>query len=168
MFTKIIKLLEGCAAFVHKIFVAELWAGQDSFTVSIGRQNWVMFIFFYVFLVGRPIHHSICANLCSFWCRPGASTVTCKLFAAQIHSSAPRYDLMEFFDDPKNWPENEVRSGRAWRLDDLRIKSNVDLHKLWFVLLKERNMLLTMEHECDVEYELFPSPERLDKVNIVY
>lgn len=25
-------------------------------------------------------------------------------------------------------------------------------------------MLLTMEHECEVEYELFPSPERLDKV----
>lgn len=97
--------------------------------------------------------------------RPRASTATCKLFTAQIHSSTPRYDLMEFFDDPKNWPENEVRSGRAWRTDDLRIKSNIDLHKLWYVLLKERNMLLTMEHECDVQYELFPSPERLDKVN---
>lgn len=72
---------------------------------------------------------------------------------------------MEFFDVPKNWSENEIRSGRAWRTDDLRIKSNSDLHKLWFVLLKERNMLLTMEHECDTEYELFPSPERLDKVN---
>lgn len=88
---------------------------------------------------------------------------TCKMLAAQIHSTPPRYDLMEFFDDPKNWSANEVRSGRAWRTDELRIKSNSDLHKLWFVLLKEQNMLLTMEHQCEIESEPFPSPERLDK-----
>lgn len=33
-----------------------------------------------------------------------------------------------------------------------------------FVLLKERNMLLTMEHECKANFELFPNPERIDKV----
>lgn len=33
-----------------------------------------------------------------------------------------------------------------------------------FVLLKERNMLLTMEHNCREACYLFPSPERLDKV----
>jgi len=33
-----------------------------------------------------------------------------------------------------------------------------------FVLLKERNMLLTMEYECKTNYELFPNPERIDKV----
>lgn len=79
--------------------------------------------------------------------------------------STPRYDLMEFFEDKKNLGENEVKHGRAWNKDELRIKSNSDLHKLWFVLLKERNMLLTMEHECNEKMELFPSPERLDKVN---
>ena len=87
-----------------------------------------------------------------------------KLLVAGFHSTVPRYDLMEFFDDKKNWAQNEVRSGRSWRLDELRIKSNSDLHKLWYVLLKEKNMLLTMEHECDVQNELFPSPERIDKV----
>nr|CAG4638728.1 EOG090X0DBE [Cyclestheria hislopi] len=71
---------------------------------------------------------------------------------------------MEFFDDPKNWGANEVKSGRSWTKDELRLKSNVDLHKLWYVLLKERNMLLTMEHASKEECELFPSPERLDKV----
>lgn len=73
-------------------------------------------------------------------------------------------ELMEFFDDEKNWGETEVKSGRAWRKDDLRLKSNTDLHKLWYVLLKERNMLLTMEQECKDQVKLFPSPERLDKV----
>lgn len=29
-------------------------------------------------------------------------------------------------------------------------------------------MLLTMEHECNAQYELFPNPERIDKVSIDY
>lgn len=86
--------------------------------------------------------------------------------AALIHRSAPCRDLMQFFDDKKNWGQSDVKSGRSWTLDELRIKSNSDLHKLWFVLLKEKNMLLTMEHECKDKVELFPSPERIDKVNM--
>lgn len=72
---------------------------------------------------------------------------------------------MEFFDDKKNWNKQEVRLGRAWRIEELRIKSNSDLHKLWYVLLKEQNMLKTMEHEAEERYELFPNPERIDKVD---
>ncbi|XP_055610220.1 39S ribosomal protein L47, mitochondrial [Uranotaenia lowii] len=87
--------------------------------------------------------------------------VPCRSFSKTEH----RYDLMEFFDDKKNWGENEIKHGRSWKKDELRIKSNTDLHKLWFVLLKERNMLLTMEHECNEKMELFPNPERIDKVN---
>lgn len=71
---------------------------------------------------------------------------------------------MEFFDDKKNWNENEVKHGRSWRLDELRIKSNEDLHKIWYVLLKERNMLKTMEHEYKREWKYWASPERIDKV----
>jgi hypothetical protein len=41
-------------------------------------------------------------------------------------------------------------------------KSNIFLR---FVLLKEKNMLLTMEHECKEQVELFPNPERIDKVS---
>ncbi|XP_059621399.1 large ribosomal subunit protein uL29m [Phlebotomus argentipes] len=83
-----------------------------------------------------------------------------------IHTTSSRRDLMEFFDDKKNWGEMDVKCGRAWTKDELRIKSNADLHKLWYVLLKERNMLMTMEHECKEEVELFPSPERVDKVKL--
>ncbi|XP_038210632.1 39S ribosomal protein L47, mitochondrial [Zerene cesonia] len=82
----------------------------------------------------------------------------------KFHTTGMNSDLMEFFDIKKNWNETDIKVGRAWRLDELRIKSNTDLHKLWYILLKERNMLYTMEHECDSKVRLFPNPERIDKV----
>ncbi|XP_066156144.1 large ribosomal subunit protein uL29m [Euwallacea fornicatus] len=86
------------------------------------------------------------------------------LLARNFSTSDRRMDLMEFFDDKKNWGVTEVKSGRSWRKEELRLKSNSDLHKLWYVLLKEKNMLLTMEEEAKQQVQLFPSPERLDKV----
>jgi len=38
---------------------------------------------------------------------------------------------MEFFDDKKNWAAENIKVGRPWTKDELRIKSNQDLHKLW-------------------------------------
>ena len=52
------------------------------------------------------------------------------------------------------------------RKDELRLKSHSDLHKLWFVLLKERNMLLTMEQAYKEEYVNLPNEERIDKVEL--
>ncbi|XP_053602764.1 large ribosomal subunit protein uL29m [Plodia interpunctella] len=83
---------------------------------------------------------------------------------SNVHTSSVSLDLMEFFDSKKNWTETNIKVGRAWKLDELRIKSNTDLHKLWYVLLKERNMLYTMEHEYKEQMHSFPNPERIDKV----
>ncbi|KAM4770796.1 large ribosomal subunit protein uL29m isoform 2-T2 [Rhinophrynus dorsalis] len=81
-----------------------------------------------------------------------------------FHSSAVRNGLEEFFDDPKNWGEKAVKSGEAWTAKQLRGKSSEDLHKLWYVLIKEKNMLLTMEQESKRQRLPMPSPERLSKV----
>ena len=40
--------------------------------------------------------------------------------------------LMEFFDDPKNWGVHKIVTGRSWKKEELRLKSNEDLHKLWY------------------------------------
>ncbi|XP_011381839.1 39S ribosomal protein L47, mitochondrial [Pteropus vampyrus] len=81
-----------------------------------------------------------------------------------LHTTLSRKGLEEFFDDPKNWGEEKVKSGASWTCQQLRNKSNEDLHKLWYVLLKERNMLLTLEQEAKRQVLPMPSPERLEKV----
>jgi len=73
--------------------------------------------------------------------------------------------LRDFFDHPEHWGKERVRVGRSWTQPELRLKSNEDLHKLWYILLKERNMLLTMEEAYKVEALEMPNPERLDKVD---
>lgn len=50
---------------------------------------------------------------------------------------------MEEFIDNATKPGEYPIAGRAWKASELRLKSFEDLHKLWFVLQKERNLLLT-------------------------
>ena len=80
-----------------------------------------------------------------------------------------RSSLAEFFppgvyDSDKLVDENPT-VGRKWKKSELRIRSNTDLHKFWYVLLKEKNMLLTMRHEAKRLGIPVPGPTRLDKVN---
>ncbi|KAJ8418925.1 hypothetical protein AAFF_G00004240 [Aldrovandia affinis] len=82
-----------------------------------------------------------------------------------LHTSHCRMGLDEFFDIPENWGEQTVKSGSPWSAKQLRTKSNEDLHKLWYVLLKEKNMLLTIEQESKRQRVPMPSPERLKKVD---
>jgi len=52
--------------------------------------------------------------------------------------------LWDFYDDNRRLRSNvEGTVGRAWSVRELRRKSFEDLHKLWYVLYRENNMLLT-------------------------
>lgn len=42
--------------------------------------------------------------------------------------------------DEKN---KKVSTGRSWYAEELRLKSTEDLHKLWYVLLIEKNKLIS-------------------------
>ncbi|KAL6458177.1 hypothetical protein MHYP_G00334070 [Metynnis hypsauchen] len=81
-----------------------------------------------------------------------------------LHTSSSRWGLEDFFDLPENWGETAVKSGAPWTAKQLRAKSNEDLHKLWYVLLKEKNMLFTIEQEAKRQRVQMPSPERIKKV----
>ncbi|CAD8153146.1 unnamed protein product [Paramecium octaurelia] len=39
--------------------------------------------------------------------------------------------------------KQQVSQGRSWKIEELRLKSTEDLTKLWYVMLKEKNLLLS-------------------------
>ena len=48
-----------------------------------------------------------------------------------FHTSNACLDIMEFFDNEEYWGAQKIRVGRSWLKEELRLKSNEDLHKLW-------------------------------------
>lgn len=61
----------------------------------------------------------------------------------------------------------KIKVGGDWKAWMLRLKSSNDLHKLWYVLLKERNALLTERAICRSKNIPFPDPTRRKKVYIL-
>ncbi|KAI8879761.1 MRP-L47-domain-containing protein [Backusella circina FSU 941] len=55
--------------------------------------------------------------------------------------------LYQFFENNETLPK-QIWTGRSWKAQELRQKSFDDLHKLWYVLLKERNVLATQREEA--------------------
>lgn len=68
------------------------------------------------------------------------------------------HPFMQFFKSATYF-----RTGRSWSVSELRIKSNEDLEKLWFVLLKERNSLATFELYCRQQRKPMHNKERIFK-----
>eukprot|EP00466_Bigelowiella_natans_P000366 jgi/Bigna1/58792/fgenesh1_kg.1_\ len=75
-----------------------------------------------------------------------------------VHSCIPARGLEEFFNT------GSTAAGDSWTPDLLRKKSVEDLHKLWFVLLKERNMLHTRKHDCSKRKVPMDGEDRIKKV----
>ncbi|KAL7681525.1 putative ribosomal protein L47 [Plasmopara halstedii] len=65
---------------------------------------------------------------------------------------------------PVNVGAKKVVVGGEWKAWMLREKSTEDLHKLWYVLLKERNALLTELQQCRAKNMSMSNPSRRTKV----
>merc|ERR1712031_141713 len=66
--------------------------------------------------------------------------------------------IEEFFEIPSS--SEPVQYGQRWRAKHMRLKSFEDLHKLWFVLIKEQNFLSSEEHRCARARKALPAPHR--------
>ncbi|WCJ36355.1 54S ribosomal protein L4 mitochondrial [Euphorbia peplus] len=85
--------------------------------------------------------------------------------AAPVVPRIARNPLEEFFELDRVPDEDKpIVYGRSWKASELRLKSWDDLQKLWFVLLKEKNMLMTQRQMLNAQNLRFPNPERLPKV----
>lgn len=85
--------------------------------------------------------------------------------SAAAYSTAARNPLEEFFEaDRKPDDDKPVVYGRSWKASELRLKSWDDLNKLWYVLMKEKNMLMTQRQMLHAQNLRFPNPERISKV----
>ncbi|WOL06109.1 39S ribosomal protein L47, mitochondrial-like [Canna indica] len=85
--------------------------------------------------------------------------------AASASAKLPQNPLEEFFEVERSTDEEKpVIYGRSWKASELRLKSWDDLQKLWYVLLKEKNMLMTQRQMLNAQNLRFPNPERIPKV----
>ena len=67
-----------------------------------------------------------------------------------VHKTDATHGLWGFFPAPfklLNTLQEDTEFGRSWTVEELRRKDWEDLHKLWWVCVKERNIIATANHE---------------------
>jgi large subunit ribosomal protein L47 len=83
----------------------------------------------------------------------------------------PNHGLWDFFyskDKLLLTPDESAEHGRGWTVEELRHKSWDDLHKLWWVCVKEQNRLATARKErsrLKLPDGAVEAAERLDEVS---
>ncbi|XP_022968794.1 39S ribosomal protein L47, mitochondrial-like [Cucurbita maxima] len=95
-----------------------------------------------------------------------ARSETSAATAAAGSTARTGYNPLEEFFEAHRSPDDDkpVVYGRSWKASELRLKSWDDLNKLWYVLLKEKNMLMTQRQMLNAQNLRFPNPERIPKV----
>ncbi|KAK7859101.1 39s ribosomal protein l47 [Quercus suber] len=132
-------------AFIILFISADLLASGSSIALSLGDNNNAIVKNF-----GRTLFAA-------------AKSETSNATAAA--ASVARNPLQEFFEADRNIDDDKpVVYGRSWKASELRLKSWDDLNKLWYVLLKEKNMLMTQRQMLHSQNLRFPNPERIPKV----
>lgn len=82
------------------------------------------------------------------------------------------HPLWQFFGAeraPFRTPEDLDAHGRAWTVEELRRKDFYDLHKLWWICVKERNRLSTEANELErtsAGYGMYEVDERMKTVRL--
>ncbi|GBF88579.1 hypothetical protein Rsub_01294 [Raphidocelis subcapitata] len=89
-------------------------------------------------LLGRRLGGAAASAAAAAAAQAAAPAACCRGLA----SSRAAADLREFVD-PEVGATERVTYGRPWFAHELRLKSWDDLHKLWYVCLKERNLVAT-------------------------
>ena len=74
-------------------------------------------------------------------------------------SSSSCFIGFDEFIETKAKPDETVVTGRGWTVPDLRRKSFDDLHKLWYVLYKERNLILSEKEKTRRSQRPILSPQ---------
>lgn len=79
-----------------------------------------------------------------------------------VYAPGLPYKQCIFLTSPSLSTASFPSAGRAWLASELRLKSFDDLHRLWFICLKERNMLLTERLYYKQVGQAQPDPHRLE------